>query len=101
MAHELARQEEYYHYYYLDRQYCGDDHDREQGDHGQSSSTVDDDHDLLMRDDPHQTQQLGATVLASKFAVNTRKSANVSQKPTGLKPDAMPNKLFKPEGGGR
>ncbi|XP_030493640.2 probable cyclic nucleotide-gated ion channel 16 [Cannabis sativa] len=90
MAHELTRQEELYQYYYSDQEYCGDNnHDH---DHDQSCSTMDD-------DTTHQRQQLGATVLASKFAANTRKTANISHKgvTSNLKPDAMPKKLFKPE----
>ncbi|PON93363.1 hypothetical protein TorRG33x02_109340 [Trema orientale] len=59
-------------------------------------STVDD--GLRARDH----QQLGATVLASKFAANTRRGTNVGTKGgPGLDTDAtslkMPKKLFKPD----
>ena len=100
MALELARQEGLYYY---DRGDYHDEHDHEGvytgGDYhdDQSSSTVGD-HDGLRT---HE-QQLGATFLASKFAANTRRGANIAPKGgPGLDPDAsslkMPKKLFKPE----
>ncbi|PON61094.1 Voltage dependent potassium channel [Parasponia andersonii] len=105
MALDLARQEElYYNFGYgLDQGYCGDDdHDIDGGgdhryhDDDQGCSTVDD----ALRARDHQ--QVRATVLASKFAANTRRGTNVGIKggpglDTGATSLKMPKKLFKPE----
>lgn len=83
---DLTRQEALYYTHIMDNEHAGADYE-ENG--GQSSSM----------DDDHSTQQLGATVLASKFAANTRRG--ISQKVAALDPDAtslnVPKKLFKPE----
>ncbi|KAF3437057.1 hypothetical protein FNV43_RR19810 [Rhamnella rubrinervis] len=82
---DLARQEELYYTNIMDNEYADVDYKEISG---QSSSMND-----------HSAQQLGATVLASKFAANTRKG--VAQKIAALDPDAtslnVPKKLFKPE----
>lgn len=85
MAIDLARQEELYYDNNLDDESTDADY-QESGGHSSS------------RDD-HSAQHLGVTVLASKFAANTRKG--VSHKVASLDPDAnslkMPKKLFKPD----
>lgn len=85
MTIDLARQEELYYGNNLDNESPYADYN-ESGGHSSS------------RDD-HRAQHLGATVLASKFAANTRKG--VAHKVASLDPDAtclnMPKKLFKPE----
>jgi cyclic nucleotide gated channel len=79
---ELARQEDYYYTHILDQElnhWDGSSADYE--DSGAVSSSVD------------NAQQWGATILASKFAANTRRGIHHKSDATSLQ---MP-KLFKPE----
>ncbi|KAL5544233.1 hypothetical protein UlMin_008017 [Ulmus minor] len=90
MAMELARQEDYYYSYVLDQDNNETLADYEDTNGGKSSAM-----------DAHNVQHLGATVLASKFAANTRRGVNQKVAIPVLDPDAnslkMPKKLFKPE----
>lgn len=61
-----------------------------------SDNTIEDEDDMSSADYMNKTQHLGATILASKFAANTRRGVNQkgqTSKPSSLK---MP-KLFKPD----
>lgn len=90
LAEELARQEN--HYYYTQSQ----DQDRIYNGDYLNANYEDGDGEMSSMDNESNSHNLGATILASKFAANTKKGA--SQKVKVVEPAATSlKKLFKPD----